>query len=83
MQLTLGYIKRAIKNDSRFDQNIDLCEEGIVAVWLNDGWSWCANDGNRHVEHFNLESKSWSCHQPDTVAYWKEVYNNIEPEIAI
>jgi len=81
MQLTLGYIKRAIKNDNRFDQVIDDCGEGVVAVYLKDGWSWCPLDGNRHVEHFNLESNHWSCHTPDTVDYWKDVYNRIDKEI--
>jgi hypothetical protein len=81
MQLTLSYIKRAIKNDNRFDQNIDECSEGVVAVWLKDGWSWNPLDGNRHVEHFNLESNHWSSHNPDTVQHWKQTCKMIDKEI--
>jgi len=78
MKLTVAYIRKAIKNDSRFDQNIEILEEGdLVAVWLNDGWTWCANDGNRHVEHFTIGGYE---DEIDTVGIWKCAFNLIEQE---
>ena len=80
MNLTLSYIRKAIKNDKRFDQDIEVLEEGaMVAVWLNDGWTWCANDGNRHVEHFHITGDYADV---DTVDYWKLATLMIEPEVA-
>lgn len=79
MKLTIAYIKKAISNDPRFDQEIDILDDGDqVAVWLLDGWSWNPLDGNRHVEHFNLDPNADEC---DTVAYWKHAYTMIDKEI--
>ena len=79
MNLTISYIRKAIKGDKRFDQNIDLIDDGDqVAVWLVDGWTWCANDGNRHVEHFSIGG---DYNEVDTVDYWKHAISGIEKEI--
>jgi hypothetical protein len=79
MNLTLSYIRKAIKGDKRFDQNIDLIDDGDqAAVWLTDGWTWCANDGNRHVEHFTLAG---DYNEIDSVDYWKKAVSMIEKEI--
>ena len=79
--LTFNYIRKAIKGDERFDQNIDILEGGEqVAVWLNDGWSWNPLDGNRHVEHFNIGGNGrLVCF--DTEAYWKHAVAGIDKEI--
>lgn len=79
MKLTVSYIRKAIAKDKRFDQNIDVLEDGdVVAVWLKDGWTWNALDGNRHVEHFNLDERFGDV---DDVAYWKHAVAGIEKEI--
>lgn len=79
MFLTINHIRKAIKGDKRFDQNIDILEQGdLVAVWLNDGWSWNPLDGNRHVEHFWVGGDD---DRRDTVEYLKHAIAGIEKEI--
>ena len=79
MKLTLDYIKRAIKNDPRFDRNIDEADDGVIGVWTNEGWTWDAMD-DRHVEFFHLTASAWSEYKPDTVEYWNKMVSRIEAE---
>lgn len=78
-RLTKAYVQKAIANDPRFDQEIDDHPDGQIGVWLKDGWTWCANDGNRHVEILNLTDEATG--EADTVEYWREIVANIEKEI--
>jgi len=77
--LTVAIIRKAIKGNSKIDQNIDLDEEGKALVWLNEGWTWNANDGNRSIEGFNLKDNNYE--EPDTLAYFKERISMIEAAI--
>ena len=76
-KLTVQIIRKAIKNDNRIDQNIDLDEFGKAIVYLNEGYTFDPLDGNRSVEGFIL-SNNYS-EKPDTISYLKQVLNNIEP----
>ncbi len=77
MNLTVNYVRKAIAKDKRFDQNIDILDDGdCVAVWLKDGWSWRPLDGNRHVEHFYLNGD-----EIHTVEDWKHAVMLIDKEI--
>jgi len=77
--LTVAIIRKAIKGNSKIDQNIELDEEGKALVWLNEGWTWNANDGNRSIEGFNLRDNNYE--EPDTLAYFKERISMIESAI--
>jgi hypothetical protein len=77
--LTVAIICKAIKGNSKIDQNIELDEEGKALVWLNEGWTWNANDGNRSIEGFNLRDNNYE--EPDTLAYFKERISMIESAI--
>jgi hypothetical protein len=79
--LTAKYLRAAATKDPRIDPEIEWDELGKAIVWLADGYTWNANDGNRSVEGF-IYAEPNSDQQPrDTVAYWKEQVANIE-EIA-
>lgn len=79
MMLTLSYIRKAIKKDSRFSSDaIDILDEGQVAVWLKPEFTWCANDGNRTVEHFSIED-GWN--PQDTVEQFNSALKMIERAI--
>ena len=64
--LTKAFVTKAIRNDPRFDQEIDDFSDGCLGVWLLDGWTWCANDGNRHVEILKISPDAG---EVDTIAY--------------
>ena len=76
--LTESYIRKAIKDDVRFDQNIETDEHGKAIVWLNEGWTWCKADGDRTVEGFIISSDNADEAPRDTVAYWEQCIRNIE-----
>ena len=79
-KLTVAYIRKAIKDDPRFDQEIDLEEYGKAIVYVNSPWTWCAADGNRHVEGFLISDDNADGDPADTVGYWKERVKRIEKE---
>ena len=80
MKLTLEYIQNFIKNDPRFDRTIDTDEPGRAFVWVYSPWTWCAADGNRHMESFIISNDGWYDEKPDTVGYFKSRVKMIEKE---
>jgi hypothetical protein len=76
MRLTKSKLIALIKNDKRIDQEIDYDEPGKAIVYLNEGWTWEANDGNRSVEGFILPNNQWE--EADSVEYVKERIKYIE-----
>ena len=54
MQLTAKLVLKIIKNNQKIDQTVDFDEDGKAIVYLNEGWTWNALDGNRSVEGFIL-----------------------------
>lgn len=79
MKLTLQYVQKAISKDKRFSKDcIDILEEGQIAIWLNPEFTWCANDGNRTVEHFQIED---GYNPQDTVQEFKDRLMMIERSI--
>ena len=77
MQLTAKLVLKIIKNNKKIDQTVDFDEDGKAIVYLNEGWTWNALDGNRSVEGFILSDNEWE--EPDTVEYMKQQIANIEP----
>lgn len=77
-KLTPANIFATIKSDKRIDQNVEFDGEGERAmIWLNEGWTWNALDGNRSAEAFILSTNEWE--PADTVAFLKSRIKNIEP----
>lgn len=79
--LTAKYISAAAAKDPRIDPEIEWDELGKALVWLADGYTWNANDGNRSVEAFIIAERNADEAPRDTAAYWKELVARIE-EIA-
>ena len=79
--LTAKYIRAAAAKDPRIDPEVEWDEFGKAIVWLADGYTWNANDGNRSVEAFIIAECNVDEAPRDTVAYWKEKVALIE-EIA-
>jgi hypothetical protein len=78
-KLTLAYIRKAIANDPRFDQTIDLDEPGKALVYVEAGLTWYLLDGDRSFESFYISTDNLDDAPIDTVAYWKERVSNIAP----
>ena len=76
-KLTASNVLATIKNDPRIDQKVDFDEPDKAIIYLNEGWTWEALDGNRSVEGFILSGNEWE--PADTVAYLKQKIRNIEP----
>lgn len=77
MKLTPALVQKIIQNNPKIDQIVDYDEPGKAIIWLTDGWTWEAADGNRSVEGFNLSDNHLE--EPDTVSYIKKCISNIEP----
>lgn len=78
--LTKKYIKEMVAKDPRFGTDaVDWDEQGKAIIWLGDGWTWEASDGNRSVEGFIYDKVNCDNVTPDTVAYFKERLAMIEP----
>ena len=57
--LTQADLERTIrrhKNGNKVDEIEPF--EGGYAVWLKEGWTWEAADGNRSVAHYETEGQS-------------------------
>jgi hypothetical protein len=80
-KLTTSIVRKIIKNDERFDQNIDLDEPGKVILYLKEGWTFNALDGNRSVDAVHIDHPIWENESggPDTIGYLKNVIKLIEP----
>jgi len=76
-ELTPYLVQKTIKNDKRVDQRVDYDEPDKAIIYLADGYTWNANDGDRSVEGFILSGND---DEPaDTVAYLKLRLRCIEP----
>jgi len=58
MRLTKQYIRNYMKRDPRID-GIDILPDNQVAVWLDPKYTWCARDGNRTVNHYEVEGSHY------------------------
>ena len=76
-ELTAQNVLATIKNNKRIDQIVDFGEPDKAIIYLADGWTWNALDGNRSVEGFILSGNDWE--PADTVAYLKQRIKYIEP----
>ncbi len=77
MKLTPALVQKHIKGNPRIDQRVDYDEPDKAIVYLTDGWTCNALDGNRSVEGFILDGNEWE--PADTVGYLKQCIKNIEP----
>jgi hypothetical protein len=76
-QLTPYLVQKTIKGNAKIDQRVDYDEPGKAIIYLNEGWTWEALDGNRSVEGFILSDNDWE--EADTVAHLKKCIKFIEP----
>jgi hypothetical protein len=76
-KLTPAIIQKVIKGNAKIDQKVDYSEPGKALIYLTDGWTWEALDGNRSCEWFNLSNYFWE--EADTISYLKERIKSIEP----
>jgi hypothetical protein len=71
MKLTSHYIRLIAKKDKRIDE-VELCPDNQVAVWLDPKYTWCANDGNRSVNIYNVQGSDY---QDDVAEFLSDVKN--------
>ena len=57
-KLTVAYIRNFAKRDPRIN-GIDVHPENQVSVWLDPDYTWCANDGNRTVNIYDIEGSDY------------------------
>ena len=57
-KLTVSYIRKAIAKDKRFN-GVDIYSDNQVGVWLDPEFTWCANDGNRSVNIYDIEGSDY------------------------
>lgn len=75
--LTPAIVLATIKNDKRINQAVEWDEPGKAIIWLNEGWTWNALDGNRTVEGFILSGNRWE--RCDSFGYFRRRIKYIEP----
>lgn len=78
-KLTLAHIKKAVAADPRIEPDFDLDEPGKAILYTVDGWSWCPQDGNRHVEGFVYSDDCLD--ERDTLGYLRERFSMIQREV--
>ena len=78
--LTRNHILQAVKKHKHL-QGADLAwdEPGKCIITIRDGITWCANDGNRHVEGFVYSDEGLD--ERDTLEHFKNALRMIENEI--
>lgn len=74
-KLTRSEVERIISKDPRVE-SADWDEPGKAIVYLTEGYTWCALDGNRSVEGFNLADNQWE--DPDPVGYLLDRLDSVE-----
>lgn len=70
-KLTTAYIRKIAQKDKRIDE-VEIYPEDQVAVWLDPKYTWCANDGNRSVNIYNIEGSDY---QDDVSEFLNDVKN--------
>lgn len=76
-KLTPYLVQKTIKGNPKIDQRVDYDEPGKAIIYLNEGWTWEALDGNRSVEGFILSDNFWE--DADNLSYLKQRIKFIEP----
>lgn len=76
--LTAEYVRAAAAKDKRIE-SVEWDEMGKALVSLEEGFTWCALDGNRSIEGFIIAEPNSDWSERDTVAYWKGQVANITP----
>jgi hypothetical protein len=79
-KLTPKLVEKIIAGNNKIDQIVDYDEPDKAIIYLTDGWTWCANDGNRSVEGFILSGNEWD--EADTISYLKERIKAIHAIVA-
>jgi hypothetical protein len=79
-KLTPTLVKKIIAGNEKIDQQVDYDEPDKAIIYLNEGWTWCANDGNRSVEGFILSGNRWE--DADPISYLKERIKAIHAMVA-
>ena len=74
--LTAKYVRAAAAKDKRIE-SVEWDEMGKALVWLEEGYTWDRQDGNRSVEGFIFAEDNSDGWPRDTVAYWKGQVANI------
>ena len=54
MKLTTNYIRRIAKRDHLIDE-VEICPDHQVTVWLKPDWTWNALDGNITCMTYNVQ----------------------------
>ena len=57
-KLTISYIRKVMSKDKRIT-GIDIHPENQVSVWVDPDFTWCANDGNRSVNIYDIEGSDY------------------------
>ena len=68
-KLTTAYVLAFAKKDKRID-GVDFFTDNQIGVWLDPTYTWCANDGNRSVNIYNVEGHD---HQDDLAEFLSNV----------
>jgi len=76
--LTTNYIRRIAKRDKRIE-DIEICPDHQVIVWLDPKWTWRALDGNITCMIYNVEGSD-DCYR-DTVETFLDHLKMIENPI--
>jgi len=76
--LTTNYIRRIAKRDKRIEE-VEICTDHQVIVWLDPEWTWCANDGNITCMIYNVEGSD-DCYR-DTIETFLDHLKMIEKPI--
>ena len=75
MKLTTQYIRTVAKRDRRIDE-VEICPDHQVTVWLDPKWTWNALDGNITCMTYNVQGAEEWCR--DDVATFLGHIKNIE-----
>lgn len=75
MRLTTQYIRSIAKRDKRIDE-VEICPDHQVTVWLDPKWTWNRRDGNITCMTYNVQGSD-ECYR-DTVRTFLDHIANIE-----
>jgi hypothetical protein len=75
MLLTTSYIRMIAKRDQRIDE-VEICPDHQVTVWLDPKYTWNAADGNITCMTYNVEYSDE--YLRDTASTFLDHINNIE-----